>query len=113
MADACLKWIDYQVLDLSTKVALDKMKDFSGKIWLMKAMVSGGGQASKRNELRQFYCRWNIQQLISPLYYPKSNGQVERIVAIVKLWLKRRLSIFSYNNVKTTKGRSPADVGIY
>ncbi|CAK9291466.1 unnamed protein product [Gordionus sp. m RMFG-2023] len=119
MVDAGSKWIDcQQVSGLSTRVALDKIKDFVGKYGLMKTIVSDGGPAFKGRAFDKFCDRWNIRHLLSPPYYPRSNEQAERMVALVKSWLKKAkygegqwwLSLLAYNSTETAKGKSPAEI---
>ncbi|XP_065321947.1 uncharacterized protein LOC135929338 [Gordionus sp. m RMFG-2023] len=119
MVDAGSKWIDcQQVFGLSTKVALNKLKDFVSKYGLMKTLVSDGGPAFRGRAFDKFCDRWKIEHLLSPPHYSRSNGQAERMVAIVKNWLKKErygegkwwLLLLAYNNTKTSKGTSPAEM---
>ncbi|XP_065319584.1 igE-binding protein-like [Gordionus sp. m RMFG-2023] len=119
MVDAGSKWIDcQQVSGLSTKVALNKVKDFVSKYGLMKTLVSDGGPAFIGRKFGKFCDRWKIEHLLAPPHYSRSNGQAERMVAIVKSWLKKEkygegkwwLLLLAYNNTKRSKGYSSAEI---
>ncbi|XP_026687288.1 uncharacterized protein K02A2.6-like [Diaphorina citri] len=47
-------------------------------------LISDRGPPFSSNELNQFYKEWNINHQCSSPYYPKSNGQVEQTVKLVK-----------------------------
>ncbi|XP_065322618.1 uncharacterized protein LOC135929818 [Gordionus sp. m RMFG-2023] len=80
-------------------------------------MVSDGGPAFISMGFKNFCIKLNANHIVAPPYHPSSNGQAERMVAIVKSWLMKTTDNRSeiwvlqlyYNNAKGKDGKSPAE----
>ncbi|XP_065323666.1 uncharacterized protein LOC135930805 [Gordionus sp. m RMFG-2023] len=67
---------------------------------------------------KQFYKESRIRHILTPPYHPSSNGQVERMVAIVKNWIRKAgnqgngacLAQLYYLNFRNKEGVTPAEL---
>ncbi|XP_065321362.1 uncharacterized protein LOC135928826 [Gordionus sp. m RMFG-2023] len=117
---------------LAVKFGLEKCKEYLiGRRFILytdhKLLVDLFKKENKELMMSPRLQRWLILvgnfdfeirfRAVSPPHYPR-NGQVERMVAIVKSWLKKEkygegkwwLLLLAYNNTKTSKGNSPSEM---
>ncbi|CAK9291131.1 unnamed protein product [Gordionus sp. m RMFG-2023] len=111
MVDSGTKWIDcQQVFGLSSKVALNKLKEFVSKYGLMKTLVSDGGPAFRGKAFDNFCDRWKIEHVLSQHIIQEvmdeQNELKKEKYGEGKWWLL----LLAYINTKNSKGNSPAEM---
>ncbi|XP_065315252.1 uncharacterized protein LOC135924132 [Gordionus sp. m RMFG-2023] len=105
VVDSYSKWIEFEeVQGLTTKVVIKLLQKLWAKFGIPKIIVSDGGPAFISENFKQFCNSIKIKHILTPPYHPSSNGQAERMVDIVKNWIKRR------NKKKMKEGVTPVEL---
>ncbi|CAK9296000.1 unnamed protein product [Gordionus sp. m RMFG-2023] len=118
VVDSYSKWIEYEeVHGLTTNIVIKKLQNLWAKFGIPEVIVSDGGPAFISEGFKQFCANTQTQHILAPPYHPSSNGQAERMVAIVKGWLKKAkyergevwIAQLYYNNSKNSGGFTPTE----
>ncbi|XP_065315334.1 uncharacterized protein LOC135924215 [Gordionus sp. m RMFG-2023] len=77
-------------------------------------VVPNGGPALISRQFKVFCAETGTKHILAPLYHPSSNKQEEKVVAVIKNWLRKSkdgsgkmwISVAYYNNKR--KGEEPS-----
>ncbi|CAK9302873.1 unnamed protein product [Gordionus sp. m RMFG-2023] len=65
------------------------MKNLWARFGVTPTIVSDGGPAFISEQFKMFCVETEVKHILAPPYHPSSNGQAERMVSIVKNWLRK------------------------
>ena len=121
--DSFSKWVDVQLLkDMTSAASIQALRQTVKYVGLPSVLVSDNGLNFASEEFRQFCSENFIQHTFTPPGHHASNGQVERVIQDLKLYLNKcssesrtgieRLIInfcLSRNTTPAVNGTVPAD----
>ena len=122
IVDAYSKWIAaYPTKSSTAEATIERLRMVFAEHGVPRVVVSDNAAVFTGDALRQFFTRNGVQHVFSPPLHPKSNGQGESAVKVVKAGLKKlrdgtlqtRLSrlLFQYRTTPhSTTGVSPAEL---
>uniref|UniRef100_A0AC35GTQ6 Uncharacterized protein n=1 Tax=Panagrolaimus sp. PS1159 TaxID=55785 RepID=A0AC35GTQ6_9BILA len=98
IVDSCSKWIDVKVLKPANAfTTIEAVSRYIADNGIPRVIVSDNGSQFASREFAAFCNRRGIKHIPSPVYTPQSNGQAERMVDVVKRFVKKRILTFGPN----------------
>jgi hypothetical protein len=98
IVDSCSKWLDVKVLlKANSRNTIRAFERYVADNGLPRLLVTDNGSQFSSNEFEQFCKRHGIKHMKSPVYHPQSNGQAERMVDVVKRFVKKNILRFGPN----------------
>lgn len=90
------------------------LKDTFSQFGIPNIVYSDGGPQFSSYEFQRFTQKYNFDHVMSSPRYPRSNGQAERAVQLVKQLMKKcddwYLGLLAYRNTELPCGNSPAQL---
>ncbi|XP_065321209.1 uncharacterized protein LOC135928681 [Gordionus sp. m RMFG-2023] len=117
LVDAFSKRVEYEeVKKLTTQIVIKVLKNTWAKFGVAMTVVTDEDPLFISRQFKIFCAETGAKHILAPLYHPSSNGQVERMVAVVKNWLRKLkdgggemwVAVSYYNNSR--KGEEPLPV---
>ncbi|XP_065318969.1 igE-binding protein-like [Gordionus sp. m RMFG-2023] len=98
-------------------IVIKHLKKLWSRFGILKWVISDGGPRFVSEMFGSFCLKNNVQHMLAPPYHPSFNGQAERLVAVVKSWLKKAkegkeevwIAHLYNNNGVGRDGKSPSE----
>uniref|UniRef100_A0A914Z7V6 RNA-directed DNA polymerase n=1 Tax=Panagrolaimus superbus TaxID=310955 RepID=A0A914Z7V6_9BILA len=92
IVDSCSKWLDVKVLKTAnTRTTLQAVSRYIADNGTPRVLVTDNGPQFASAEFAEYCNHRGIKHMRSPVYTPQSNGQAERMVDVVKRFVKKNI----------------------
>ena len=90
IVDSFTKWPEiFKFKHPTTKNTISALDEIFSRFGIPKTLVSDNGTMFTAEEFKTYCSSLNIEHITTPVYHPRSNGQVERMVDTFKRSLKK------------------------